>query len=375
MFNLSESLFFDLYLDGRQLNVGIQNIDNLNITCNIFNSLPALRLVIMDDRNLFEGGSLNAGSILTLKVGENKEAAAQTNYEFVIQGVPEQKDNGNLKIYTIYAVLNFLRYQKCVEPIFYNGTSSGALKHLCKECGMAFEGDSTNDEMIWSNGTKDYASFAQHIINHGYQNSSSCMVGAVKLDGTLVYKNVQDVTPKYTFSNTTNDSQTFQFVKNSFENKSGLYNLEYGYKNQFCQYGLEENKMMDELTVHKTSSSLLNISKSTLDETGYVRNKVLPPDIGNYHKNWLKAEYQNIRLKSLYSLSQEFIFNRRIKEVDILDKIKFAYIDPQTKMPDTVKSSEWVVIGKVRAITGNHYFEKFLTVTTGQNSGLFGNLI
>lgn len=378
MFYLNENLFFDLYLDGRQLQVGIHNIEGLNITCNIFNSLPALRMTILDDRNLFDGGALNAGSVLTLKVGESQEAAAENGMEFVIQGVPQQKDNGNLKLYTLYAVLNNLRYQKCVEPIFYKGTSSNALKYVCDKCDLLYDGVYTNDDMVWCNGTKDYASFVSHIVNHGYKDSYSCMVSAVVLGdkkGKLVYKDVQDIRPKYTFSNTTRDSITFQFVQNSFENKSGLYNLEYGYKNQFCQYGLEENRLVDELTFHKIDSSVLNLSKTTLDETGYIRNKVLPPDVGNYHKNWLKAEYQNIRIKSLYSVYQEFLFNYRVNEVDVLDKIKFAYIDPQTKMPDTVKATEWVVIGKVLAISGGRYYEKFLTATTGQNSALFGNLV
>ena len=109
-FFVNDSVFFDIYLNGKQMPVTCGNISNLNITENIYNILPAMKLVILDDKNLFKSG-LSAGSKISIKVGKDKETAAQNSYDFIVQGVPEVYDSQSLKVYTIYGILDKLKFQ------------------------------------------------------------------------------------------------------------------------------------------------------------------------------------------------------------------------------------------------------------------------
>jgi hypothetical protein len=374
-FYVNDSVFCDIYLNDVQLSLSLGNVQNLNITENIYSILPALRLVIEDSRNSFGSGMLNAGSKISIKVGNNQDTAARKTYDFIVQGVPEHTENQAVKTYRIYGVLDKLKYQKCMEPFFYTGTSSNALKSLCKQCNLKYDGVYTFDEMTWCNGTKDYASFAQNVINHGYVDRNSCMVGLVTLDGKLLYRNVNNLFPKYTFSNSKTVLQdSFVFLSMDEKNNSGLYNLEYGYKNQLSQYGYEDNHLIDSLTVTKFGSNVFNLSKTLLDDIGYIRNKIINPDIGNYHKNWAQAEYQNLRNRALFSLQEEFTFYGQVG-LDLLQKVNISYTDPQSKQTDTSKPSECVLIGKTLAITNGQYYEKYTGVSTGTNNSLFGNLV
>lgn len=372
-FFVNDSVFFDMYLNGKQMPVTCGNVSNLNITENIYNILPAMRLVILDDKNLFKSG-LSAGSKISIKVGKDKETAAQNSYDFIVQGVPEVYDSQSLKVYTIYGILDKLKFQKCTDPFFKTGTSGQALNALCKKCDLKYDGVFTFDEMTWCNGTKDYGSFAANIVAHGYVSSKSLMASVVTLDGRFLYRNVNDLSPKYTFSNNKTLSKSFVFVQMNLKDNSGLYNLEYGYQNQLCQFGLENDNIFDSLSVSKTTSSVFNLSKTILDDVGQVRNVILEPNIGNFHKNWAKAEYQNIRQKALFSLEADFLFKANLN-LDLLQKVNLTYIDPQTNQTAMNKPSQFLLIGKTLSINNGNYFERYTGVSTGLDSDFTGRLI
>lgn len=374
-FYLNNNLFFDIYLNNVPLSVTYSNILDLNIVSSIFCSLPCLRMRILDTTNAFRNGNLNDGSTFVIKIGNTQDSASDKSYTFRLQGVPTSTDSGSGKVYLIYGILDKLKFQKSTDPIFCDGTSSQAIAKVCSASDLQFSGTITNDEMIWMNGTKDYSSFVQQIVNHGYVDSTSCMVGGVSLEGTYIYRNVNSVEGKYTFTNTvTDDPLSYFFIQNQQEDLSGLYNLEYGYKNSIAQFGLDTNFYQDSLTVTKFASSVLNLSKSQLDTIGLVKRKILPPDVGNFHSKWAQAEYQNIRQKALFSVEQPFIFDTKVP-IDLLDKVYLSYVDRQTKQPDTSKATEWIVIGKTLAISNRKYYEKYTCRATGQNSSLFGNLV
>ena len=118
-FYINESVFCDIYLNDVQLSLSLGNVQNLNITENIYSILPALRLVIEDSRNAFGSGMLNAGSKISIKVGNNQDTAARKTYDFIVQGVPEHTENQAVKTYRIYGVLDKLKYQKLFPTLLY----------------------------------------------------------------------------------------------------------------------------------------------------------------------------------------------------------------------------------------------------------------
>ena len=376
-FYINEALFFDFYLNGNKIQLGLDNINSMVITSNIYDLIPGIRIEVKDTHNVFAQGLLSDGSVLSVAVGNNSENALQNLMDFVLVGIPDEQRVTNNSTYLIYGVLDIPGFWKGSEPISFTGTSSLALQNLAGMHGLIYDGIATLDSMTWFNGTMSYATFAKHITDHGYINSRSCMKSVILPNKTFLYRDINNLpTPKYTLTNLTdNKPETLVFREILFQNKGGLYNYSYGYKTQFTEFSIEKSTAsFYDIVFAKINSAVLNINQDKYMQAGLIRNDFMPLNAGNVHENYTKAYYQNMRNSALNSIKAELYFTERTP-LQVLDKVNFSMLNPQTKEPDSNLASQWVVEAKTIGISQASYVEKIVLSTTGTQLDLFNNLV
>lgn len=376
-FYINETLYFDFYLNGYQLPVTVGNINSFVIVYNVYDQLPAIRLDIIDNKGLFQDGSLTDGSILSVMIGKNPDEAAKNVMEFQLVGVPDEKKETTRTTYLLYGVLHKPRLWKCVEPLAIKGTSNQALQTLASKNKLSFDGTITQDEMVWLNGLGTYCDFIDYIVDHGYSTTGSCMNSVITPSSKLIYKDINDLQPKYGLTNISSNQnkqyslETFPYSEVQFVNKAGVSNFYYGYQNGVTRYSIDGSiQQFNDITVTKQDSVMLNVNKNIYNETGIVRNELLTFDIGNTHPFWTKAYYQNKRFRSLNSIKATVYVKQRTP-IEVLDKIKLDFMNPNANEVKQSQASYWIVESKTLAISKQHYIEKFVLSTTGKSLDLY----
>lgn len=374
-FYINEQLYFDFYLNGYQIPLTLTDINSLVICSNCEDILPAVRVDINDNKGIFSKGALTDGTILGIAVGTNQENASKNLMEFVMTGSPEQSVSKSRNQYLIYGMLNKPNIRDCI-PVGIHGTSNQVLEKIASLLGLNFNGQVTSDEMTWLNGTRNLGEFIKFIEAYGYTDDLSCMKTAIDLSGTLIYKNIMNVQNKWTLTDQSGDeksSEAIKFDEISFKNNSGTNNFSYGYQSRVLNFDLSgQIDRIADIDFSK-NTNVINVNKNTYQQAGLVRNNIMPTNIGNFHPNWAKAYYQNLRFKALNSI-QASVYISKKTDLNILDGVTLSIADPISLDIDTSKASKWIVDAKTIAISGQQYIEKYVLSTTGMELDLFNNL-
>jgi len=376
-FYINEQLYFDFYLNGYQIPVTLDDVNSMAIVSNCYDILPALRLDMNDNKGIFSKNALTDGTVISIAIGTDQESAMRNLMEFVYISSPNNEVQKSKERYLIYAPMNYPMMISSQQPFGYYGTSSQVLRELGKKVGLSYDGIETSDEMVWLNGTKNYGEFMRYVTNHGYNNSRSCMMSAISLDKKIIYRDINDLRPEYTLTqdNVANmeTEKRIMFKEIEFQDKSGINNYSYGYKNQYVEYNLNgESTLHSEITVDK-ETSVLNINRNVYDQVGLVGNNIRPINIGNYHNNWYKAEYQNKRYRALNSLAMK-VYIDKAAPIDLLDAVSLSRRDPVSGDVDVYKANKWIVTAKTIAISGKEYIEKYILESSGFELDLFNTL-
>ena len=377
-FFIEDNLFFDFYINGYQVPITLADINSMVITCNCYDILPALRLDLNDNKNILSNGTLVDGSIISIAVGPDQNSAHNNIMEFRYVASPEELKEKSKDRYLIYATYNYPKFAHCVEPFGMYGSSSQVLKTLAEANNLTYKGVDTVDEMTWLNGTMTYGQFMKYIANHGYSNTESCMLACIDLNRNLLYKDINDLKYIYTFVdhpvNNIELEKNITFNEIQFANNSSINNYSYGYQSRFIDYNINGNiDIQNSVSIFK-DTRVLNLNRKAYEEVGLIRNEIQPTNLGNVHKYWNQAYYQNLKYKSLKSI-EATVYTYSKTPLNILDGVSLNYIDPITNQPDLVRASKWVVQSKSLAISNRKYIEKYVIATSGLELDLFNHLV
>lgn len=376
-FYIDNQLYFDFYVNGYSVPVTLTDINSMIITSNCYDILPALRLDINDNKGIFSQGLLVDGTTISIAVGTDQNNASENMMEFIYSTSPEEVKSKAKDRYLIYATYNYPKL-RCMEPIGIYGTSSQALTNIASKVGLAADVKYTSDEMVWLNGTRNYGEFIKYITSYGYIDDTSCMMSCIDLNRKLLYKDINSLKYDYTFTEAPVEdmisSKKVQFNEIEFANNSAINNYTYGYQNILTDYSLSGDiNSFNKISFNKDSTAL-NINSKIFNDTGNIRNSFMATNLGNVHKNWARAYYQNLRYRSLYSI-QAKVYCYKKTPLNVLDGVNLSLIDPITTQVDTVKSSKWLITSKSIGISNKQYIEKYGIATTGLNMDLFNNLM
>lgn len=343
----------------------INLLQSLHITITARGDIAMLSMQITDAQRLMEAIGLKDGSPIRVVVkAQNKNSKT---YNFRAYTYKRFQSGANY-VYRIFGYWDAPAYWATSTAAAINGTSNDVLSQIASKCGLKYDGTSTNDSQLWLPQNKIYRTWARSIAKAGYIDDTSCMVRAFDLDGTLRYKNVNNL-PEPTKS-----VVAYQYAKDAYtavdfseSTESGFNNMLTGYQNmRYMQSSIEEQtqEQIQNLTFKAdVKSPLYNTDLKSQIARGAVRFG--PIDCGNVHSKYERATYQNVRYSNLFNLGLDLLITMPT-DIQVLEKLNFSLQKEDTSI-DTATSGIYVVTSHAIYIEAATYAERVGITRHGTN--------
>lgn len=364
-YSIKDRLDFQLQIGGRTVELEKNMFDFFHVVESVRLYVPMMTLRMKDITKFFTRTDiLTDGAPIVASISVQGKKII---YPFRLFSHKSVLENG-VENHTLHAYLDVPRYWTESTNLPIKETASNALQKLCGECGMTYEGATTNDQQIWMPQNRRRAEFAKHIVRHAYIDESSCCQMAVLTDKRMRMLNISDFSRfqvKQRFSNV-QAKEVAVITDYNVLNKSGFYNAVTGYKDkQIQQSFLEQDKETKDLNVKKNTKKL---SVNSAVQTGVTQNRVsyTPVDVGNVNPNYERAKYQNQRLANLLTFGLEFV-TPQLVEADLLDVINCDVAVPGSSSVTSL-SGAYMVTSKVVYIENMNFYQKVEVFRQGLNS-------
>jgi len=366
-FSIQDRIEISLFINNVEFPLDAINILNfLHIGYWTRGILPTVHLSVFDARHSLDNIQLQDGIPLRLTVKPLNSNTITYNFRKFHH---RKTFNGNGFIYEMDGYLDFAKYWTGTSVGGLQGTSNEVLSQIASTCGLTFDGTTTNDAQLWLPRNRTYGEFANQIKRRGYISTQSYMELAVNADGSMRYKDVNNLpAPTQTIVLGQYTAGSYTAVEYLPKAKSGLTNKMTGYQNtRFAQSMVGEKPSVASSTVTfvpDSKSPLFNTTVQQQVSRGYQTFGGI--DVGNTHSNYDQAIYQNMRFANTYSLDVEFLIQTPTP-FRLLDTFTFA-VEQGASKQDQAFAGAYTIAGKAIFITGAIYAEKLLGVRQGTNS-------
>lgn len=239
------------------------------------------------------------------------------------------------------------------------GTSSEAMSQIATICGLKYDGVTTNDSQLWIPQNRTYSQFSKKIASSGWQNENSYMKAVLDFDGTLRYKNMNDLGEVKANLVKGQIKSGFQpIVDSRVKGASGLNNKLTGYWDTKYNQSISTEQVFDKYSelrlVSDSRTALYNEEVRTQALRG--RQSYGPIDVGNVHPNYELAKYQNTRYANLFNVGGDFL-TIYPTGLNMLDRFSYTAPIAEGDFQDNVQSGNYTVTAKAIVIQGGNYGE------------------
>jgi hypothetical protein len=312
----------DVYIDTIKVAESGAKISELIIDEYVPMAIPMMELALEVYNEAIES-YIYDGCIVSLKLKvEQKESSL---WNFRVLGFKILKSSKN-SIITISAYYDISRIN---SSTFYSqdATTSQVATYIAAKAGFTFDGSSTNDKQPWICYGKSLYDFLFDISYNAWSNNTSCIVPCFS-NNKLKFVNITDRLSKKAkikflekYEDCKQDTDIFYqtlIVKSS----SGVFNQISGYGIKGNNFNVITGNTEEILPVIPFSKSTdkLNINSKLVKNQ---RSESMPTNCGNTHKNYNIAKLQNLRIKSLYSISLE-IHTQFFTGLELLDPVEIV---------------------------------------------------
>ena len=192
-----------------------ESIDSIDITENLFTTLPTLNMVLTDAGRFFFRYNVRIGDTINVRMApaatqkeeadEDKMPAPYVEASFTVQSVTDVPDHRNNlyihRIVGVYAAVGFInkiiQYPQdasIVEPIPIKKTSADAMKFVVQQAGLGFVSDvKTDDYSYWLNANETAANFCERILKHVWISDDDAPVMYTDVKGTAHLTSVKTI--------------------------------------------------------------------------------------------------------------------------------------------------------------------------------------
>ena len=357
--NQPGSLALQLSIGGLEIPLGpVVDCFYVHLNCSTKTGVPMLHLKLTDSVDfLLDSKIMYDGSPIVITIGIPD--VSSTTYKFKMNSFRAGSTSAQ-RIVEIDGYPDNSLYWNYTSSTPIRSTSSNAIKSIADFCGLKFSGDATSDTQVWYPTNKYMYEFAQDIAKHGYKNDKSCMVLANDLSGTLVYK---DVTQMSTPAHTLSVGEVVQGADNALDlsavTNSGSLNHFSGYSSAVgIQSVISKNR--NDLSKARLGSKpkvMMNASETNAVSKGSNKVSPRPISVGNDHLNYEAARYQNARIAGLYCVEAQATFSYPVG-YQLLDVVK-AVVSNEQRPALAQYSAMYVITGKVIFTEGRQYYEKY----------------
>lgn len=337
----------------------------MHISTTFRHKLPMVGFQILDVQHVFDRIGLLDGTPLRIVIKAN----GKDSKTFVFRKFNHRREfTGEAYTWSIYGYWDAPKYWTATSIGSKRGTSSSVLSEIANECGLKYDGPSTNDSQLWLPRNRSFSAWAQDIVDHSWVNATSCMALGVDLNGTMRVKNVNDLpAPTQKIIGYTYATDALTAVDIQISASSGLNNALSGYQNMRVAQSVtsEETQLTikDLAFTPDVKSPLYNQDLRNTLQRGAVRFS--PIDAGNVHANYERAQYQNTRYRNLFSLGLEALMVDTV-DVDLGERITVA-LQNEANGQDNPNSGVYTVTGHAIYTQGANYAEKLGLARHGTN--------
>lgn len=378
--NIEGMAFCTLDVAGSPMPPSGNMVENIWIMEGFGMGLPAMKLSLRDENEtLSRDLNLKNGTLISLRLGKTAETAPE--YKFRVFGWTRPR-NASGKVLHVVCIYDAPKFGAGSYAESFEGTSANVMQQMAERSSLLFEGPAkpTVDTQIWMNLNTTRLGFSEDLAMRGYVDDTSCMARCVRMDGTLVYKDLMALlkeTPKQTLvhnkdgAGATGTSVDVRTAKDT--SVSGLFThfVNYGHKLFGHAFADETSAMAIETMDVSAPAAGVPINTDILaqlkERGARVSYSGLDPGTGpedgyNIHEHYERAYYQNVRLLSMFS-------ERLVALTDSATDIKsFTSIDFQqgsdakgsgTPAPNDV-AGRYIVGGKTIMIKGGKKYAEIL---------------
>jgi hypothetical protein len=321
--NIEGMAFCTLDIAGSPMPPSMNMIENIWIMEGFGMGLPTMKLSLYDEKEtLSRDLNLKEGTTISIRLGKTADTAPEMKFRVFGWGRPR---NSSGKVIHVACILDAPKFGAGSMTESFDGHSANVMQQIAERSSLRYEGPggATKDTQVWLNVSQTRMSFSEDVAMRGYISDESCMARIVRMDGTLVYKDLMAVLkeePKNTLvhnkdgAGASGKSVDVRAAKD--RSYSGLFShyINYGHKLFGHDFGSDDGAQFSiesmDITAPGAAGVPVNMEVAAeLKERGArVTYSGLDPGTGpdegfNVHEKYERAYYQNVRLLSMFSES------------------------------------------------------------------------
>lgn len=368
---------FQLKVEGTDMMIGADMLRDVSVIQNVHSPVPTVTLTFLDNkRAAASAGVFVDGAKLQVTIGDGKKDPHV--YEMRQWSLEDGAANTAGDICTLSGTADVVPWFRKVVSKAYKGTSTDVAKKIAKENGIQkVEADSANDEMVHLPDGSTVSQFVRRIIDHSWVAEGASLFQALTYSGDEMMLRIKDIMKQ-------EDSASKRLVSAGMaamgdftvwdyriSSHTGFLNAvtNYGHKAVQEQLGSNAPDVFTSMAISKLSSAL-GINSEVQKAVNLVRTLYHPPDVGNTHKDWVKAAHHNVKSRAAFS-SIVSLMTDELTDYKLLDTAE-AKLARSSGEPDAAFSGKYRVSAIARHISKGSYREKLVLTGQGTNADLFG---
>lgn len=376
MFALQGRVWLSIKIGGKELD-GPNAIKAVYLAEGLGTMIPAFKIVISDLTSTFVSErAIVDGTTVEVYIARSEQDLVKPRKYRVFGQSGVHPGLGPTLV--LVGILDSPRYALTSVRKGYKGHSDEVMQQVASECGLTFSGPTVtngatknDDYQVWHNIQTSPARFVSYLADYGWMNPTACAAVTCTSYGELRYRDLMAVL------NTPVDQINTLFVHNALEAQADgtkqshlvleMMDQSYsGVSNASVNYGAERlvptltgdgQPQKHEAVDVKHPSGYLLINSEVKQQVNKSRADYAPLDAGNTHPNFQRANYQNIRLRSLFT-ERIVILVQDVTECQLYDAVIYRQADADPSKP--VQASDvYIVTGKtIAVVNGVHYVER-----------------
>jgi hypothetical protein len=369
-----------------------QNIISCTIREWIFDLLPRLELIIMDDGLLTEAKTLKDNTTIHLLFGRDINDDHLVEVEFIKQDHSVDIISNRITNITITGFLNTTNtFFPLYNRAFHNKSSVDVLRSIASEMNLTYETSQnllTNDSMNWLQINQTNDKMIKHILKRSFK-SNDTMFCYASINNKLNYKslaieanNTQTTNAKLDLRKYSDnvlqdeDRTTIWFNTYDIKNIEGFANRTAANAQKFSYLDYNTMQVQNQV-VNSNIPTLVDdvVNSNTAQSVNYTNFGLLFTNVNqrNVFNKYFEAQILNEYIKWGF-FNQSILINiNASKTVNLFDKIMLTLPSLIEENVNDVYSGEYIVGGILHNLSKNSIYRKQLSLhRAGINRSNFG---
>ena len=189
-------------------------VESIDITENLFTTLPTINMVISDSGRFFFRYNIRVGDTLNVRMTpasttkdeeEESQPAPYIDASFTVQAVTDMPDHPNdlyiHRITGVYAAVSFINKivqfpqdKSLLEPVPIKKTSAEVMQFVAQQAGLGFVSDvKTDDYSYWLNANETAANFCERVLQHTWIADDDAPVLFTNVEGAAHLTSIKTI--------------------------------------------------------------------------------------------------------------------------------------------------------------------------------------